>query len=132
MVSYPKILILFVAQGAAHQRAAKALRKAMLDLRPDAQVEVIDILQHCTPWFRIYYNSYLIILKLWPGLWRRIEKIQHQSKFHDPGMDLSSRVHGPSSGTCATSLPAWSWRPKSALVNLPPCASAGKKSLFCW
>ena len=85
MVSYPKILILFVAQGAAHQRAAKALRKAMLDLRPDAQVEVIDILQHCTPWFRIYYNSYLIILKLWPGLWRRIEKIQHQSSSTTPG-----------------------------------------------
>ena len=81
----PRILILFVPQGAAHQRAAKALQKAILELRPDAQVEVIDILQHCTAWFRAYYNSYLIILKLWPGLWRRIENIQHQSKSTSPG-----------------------------------------------
>jgi len=85
MALCPKILILFVPQGAAHQRAAKALRKAILDLRPDAQVEVIDILQHCTAWFRAYYNSFLIILKLWPGLWRWIENIQHQSKSTTPG-----------------------------------------------
>jgi processive 1,2-diacylglycerol beta-glucosyltransferase len=81
----PRILILFVAQGAAHQRAAEALRKAIRELRPDAQVEVIDILQHCAAWFRTYYNSFLIILKLWPGLWRRIENIQHQSKSTSPG-----------------------------------------------
>jgi processive 1,2-diacylglycerol beta-glucosyltransferase len=85
MALYPRILILFVPHGAAHQRAAKALRKAILELRPDAQVEVIDILQHCTAWFRTYYNSFLIILKLWPGLWRRIENIQHQSKSTGPG-----------------------------------------------
>ena len=81
----PKILILFVAQGAAHQRAAKALQKAILELRPGARVEVVDILQHCAAWFRAYYNSYLIILKLWPGLWRRIESVQHQSKSTSPG-----------------------------------------------
>ena len=84
MALHPRILILFVAQGAAHQRAAKALRKAILELRPDARVEVIDILQHSTAWFRAYYNSFLIILKLWPGLWRRIENIQHESKSTSP------------------------------------------------
>jgi processive 1,2-diacylglycerol beta-glucosyltransferase len=81
----PRILILSVPCGTAHQRAAKALQKAILDLHPDAQVEVIDTLQHCTGWFRTYYNSYLIILKLWPGLWRWIENIQHQSKSTSPG-----------------------------------------------
>ena len=85
MASRPRILILFVPQGAAHQRAANALRKALLELRPDAQVEVIDIFRHCTAWFRAYYNSFLIILKLWPGLWRWIENIQHQSKSTSPG-----------------------------------------------
>jgi processive 1,2-diacylglycerol beta-glucosyltransferase len=74
-----------VSCGAAHQRAAKALRKALEELRPDAQIEVIDTLQHCTAWFRAYYNSYLIPLKLWPGLWRRIENIQHQSNSTSPG-----------------------------------------------
>jgi len=82
---YPRILIMSVSCGAAHQRAAKALRKALEELRPDAQIEVIDTLQHCTAWFRAYYNSYLIPLKLWPGLWRRIENIQHQSNSTSPG-----------------------------------------------
>ena len=81
----PRILILSVPCGTAHQRAAKALQKAILEIRPDAQVEVIDTLQHCTGWFRTYYNSYLIILKLWPGLWRWIENIQYQSKSTSPG-----------------------------------------------
>jgi processive 1,2-diacylglycerol beta-glucosyltransferase len=81
----PRILILSVPCGTAHDRAAKALQKAVLDLRPDAQVEVVDTLQHCTSWFQTYYNSYLIILKVWPGLWRWIENIQHQSKSTSPG-----------------------------------------------
>jgi len=46
---------------------------------------VIDTLQHCTAWFRAYYNSYLIPLAIWPGLWRRIESRQHQSKSTSPG-----------------------------------------------
>ena len=81
----PRILILSVPCGTAHDRAAKALQKAVLDLRPEAQVEVVDTLQHCTGWFRTYYNSYLIILKVWPGLWRWIENIQYQSKSTSPG-----------------------------------------------
>lgn len=81
----PRILILSVPCGTAHDRAAKALQKAVLDLRPAAPVEVVDTLQYCTSWFRAYYNSYLIILKLWPSLWRWIENIQHQSKSTSPG-----------------------------------------------
>jgi processive 1,2-diacylglycerol beta-glucosyltransferase len=81
----PRILILSVPCGTAHDRAAKALQKATVELRPDAHVEVVDTLQHCTAWFRTYYNSYVIILKLWPGLWRWIENIQHESKSTSPG-----------------------------------------------
>lgn len=81
----PKILILSLPHGAAHQRAAKALRDAFVALRPDARVEVIDTLQHCTTWFRVYYNSYLIPLAIWPGLWRWIENQQHQSESTSPG-----------------------------------------------
>jgi processive 1,2-diacylglycerol beta-glucosyltransferase len=80
-----KILILSMSHGAAHQRAAKALRGAFAALRPHARVEVIDTLQHCTAWFRAYYNSYLIPLTIWPGLWRWIEKRQHQSESTSPG-----------------------------------------------
>ena len=81
----PKILILSMPHGAAHQRAAKALREAFAALRPQAQVEVIDTLEHCTAWFRAYYNSYLIPLAIWPGLWRWIESRQHQSNPPTPG-----------------------------------------------
>jgi processive 1,2-diacylglycerol beta-glucosyltransferase len=84
VILHPKILIMSVPCGTAHDRAAKALQKAILNLRPNAQVEVIDALAHSTPWFRAYYNSYVIILKLSPGLWRRIENIQHQSKATSP------------------------------------------------
>jgi processive 1,2-diacylglycerol beta-glucosyltransferase len=81
----PRILILSLPHGAAHQRAAKALQQAFAALRPDARVEVIDTLQHCTAWFRAYYNSYLIPLAIWPGLWRWIESRQHQSESTGPG-----------------------------------------------
>ncbi len=81
----PNILILSLPHGAAHQRAARALRAAFKTLRPDARVEVIDTLEHCTAWFRAYYNSYLIPLTLWPGLWRWIERRQHQSDSTGPG-----------------------------------------------
>jgi processive 1,2-diacylglycerol beta-glucosyltransferase len=81
----PKILILSLPHGAAHQRAAKALREAFATLRPDAQVEVIDTLQYCTALFRAWYNLYLLPLAIWPGLWRYIENRQHQSESTSPG-----------------------------------------------
>jgi processive 1,2-diacylglycerol beta-glucosyltransferase len=83
--SEPNILILSLPHGAAHQRAARALRAAFNTLRPAARVEVIDTLQHCTAWFSSYYNSYLIPLTLAPGLWRWIESKQHQSESTGPG-----------------------------------------------
>jgi processive 1,2-diacylglycerol beta-glucosyltransferase len=73
-----------VGHGAAHQRAADALRQAFADLRPAVRAEVVDTLQHCTPWFRAYYNSYVIPLAIWPGLWRWIESKQHQSQSTGP------------------------------------------------
>ena len=81
----PKILILSLPHGAAHQRAAKSLEKAFLNLRPGSNVEVIDTLQFCSGWFRAYYNSYLIPLTIWPGLWRWIESRQHQANSTNPG-----------------------------------------------
>jgi len=81
----PRILILTVPHGAAHQRAAKAMRDAFLNLCPSAHVQVIDTLEHCAPWFRAYYNSYLIPLRIWPGLWRWIESVQHESESTGPG-----------------------------------------------
>jgi processive 1,2-diacylglycerol beta-glucosyltransferase len=85
VTDHPRILILSMPHGAAHHRAALALQKAFLDLRPAVDAEVINTLQHCTAWFRAYYDSYVIPLAVWPGLWRWIESRQHQSKSTGPG-----------------------------------------------
>lgn len=84
-ISNPKILILTVSHGAAHQRVADALRKALLEIRPELTVEVIDALKHCARWFRFYYDSYEIPLKYWPALWGWIESIQHRGSSTGPG-----------------------------------------------
>jgi len=80
-----KILILTLPHGAAHQRASKALRTALLNTRPGIGVEVVDALSRCTPWFRTYYDSYQIPLRYWPSLWGWIESFQYQSSSTGPG-----------------------------------------------
>ena len=83
----PRILILTLTNchGAAHQRMANAMRRALLETQPDATVEVVDGLEHCAAWFHLYYNSYLIPMRYWPSLWRRIENLQHRSAATSPG-----------------------------------------------
>ncbi len=80
----PKILILTTSHGAAHRRASEALRKAFVELNPGLEVAVMDAIERCASWFRAYYDSYEIPLRLWPGLWRRIERYQHQQASTSP------------------------------------------------
>ncbi|MGH9350708.1 MAG: MGDG synthase family glycosyltransferase, partial [Terriglobia bacterium] len=81
----PRILILTTSHGASHRRASEALKKAFLSLQADLNVEVADAIEHCARWFCIYYDSYTIPLRYWPGLWRWIENRQHQSASTTPG-----------------------------------------------
>jgi len=81
---HPKILILTISHGASHQRASNALRKALLELHPGLTVAVVDALKLCSGWFRAYYDSYLIPLKYWPGLWAKIENLQRQAESTGP------------------------------------------------
>ena len=83
-ISMPKILILTTSHGAAHRRASEALRKAFFELDPGLEIIVIDAIEHCARWFRAYYDSYEIPLRLWPGLWRRIERHQRQQASTNP------------------------------------------------
>src|SRR5579863_6986259 len=92
--SMPKVLILTVPHGAAHQRVAEALRKALVEVRPGVTVDVEDMLAHCPRWFRAYYNSYEIPLRYWPALWGWIEGRQHQGSSTGPGW-LYRRVARP-------------------------------------
>jgi len=80
----PRVLILMLPHGAAHERVARALRAALLDLRPELTVEITNALAHCARWFRTYYDSYEIPLKYWPELWGWIEDKQHQSRATGP------------------------------------------------
>ncbi|HLI30214.1 MAG TPA: glycosyltransferase [Terriglobia bacterium] len=80
----PKILILTTSHGAAHRRASEALRKAFIALDSEHEVAVMDAIGRCALWFRAYYDSYEIPLRLWPGLWRRIERYQHQQASTSP------------------------------------------------
>ncbi|MFB3921884.1 MAG: glycosyltransferase [Terriglobia bacterium] len=81
----PKILILTVPHGAAHTRVANSLKKALLAANPALTVAVENGLAHCARWFRAYYNSYEIPLRLWPSLWGWIENLQHHSASTGPG-----------------------------------------------
>jgi processive 1,2-diacylglycerol beta-glucosyltransferase len=81
----PKILILTIPHGAAHQRVADALRKALLEIQPELSVEIVNALAQCARWFRAYYDSYEIPLKYWPALWGWIESKQHSHTSTGPG-----------------------------------------------
>ena len=80
-----KILILTIPHGAAHQRVADALKRAMLAIHPDVAIEVVNVLDHTPWWFGAYYNFYEIPLKYWPALWGWIENIQHTHRSTGPG-----------------------------------------------
>ena len=82
--SYPRVLILTLHHGSTHVQLSRTLEKALLQLRPNLKVEVVDALAHCTPWFRAYYNSYELPLRYWPGLWDYIEGRQFEGKTSGP------------------------------------------------
>ncbi|PYV17362.1 MAG: hypothetical protein DMG21_08555 [Acidobacteria bacterium] len=117
-----RILILTVHHGASHERVAKALRRALLDADPELTVEIADALEHTAKWFRFYYDSYLVPLKLWPGLWARIENAQHSPKSlfqfiaqFDPAAVVAVEV-----GTCElAALMKREWGARFELVAIP-------------
>jgi hypothetical protein len=82
--SPPRILILTVRHGSTHVRMARALEQAFRALRSEATVKVVDALEHCSAWFRAYYNSYQIPLTYWPRLWEFIENHQHGGNCTSP------------------------------------------------
>src|SRR5208282_3246480 len=79
-----RILILVVHHGSTHVQIARVVEKALRQLRPGAQVEIVDVLAYCPWWFRAYYNSFEIPMKYWPGLWEHIETRQHQGESSGP------------------------------------------------
>jgi len=83
-VKQPRVLILTLHHGSTHVRLSRAIEKALLQLRPNLTVEVVDALAHCRPWFRAYYNAYEIPLKYWPGFWGYVESHQFEGETTGP------------------------------------------------
>jgi processive 1,2-diacylglycerol beta-glucosyltransferase len=92
-ISQSKILILTLKHGAGHDRVSKALARAITATDPKVRVEVADVLEHCKPWFRRYYNSYEIPLRYLPALWSWIEAVQSRSKATSPGWIYRRGAH---------------------------------------
>jgi processive 1,2-diacylglycerol beta-glucosyltransferase len=64
------IIIAAVTAGAGHIQAAHALETAWKELRPDDQVQVLDLLSFTPPLFRTaYLKSYLKLVTHAPDLW---------------------------------------------------------------
>lgn len=80
----PGVLILTTSHGSAHRRAGEAVKKALLECAPGIKVEIVDAVSRCSWWFRSYYDSYVIPLRYFPGLWRRIELRQQQGESTSP------------------------------------------------
>jgi processive 1,2-diacylglycerol beta-glucosyltransferase len=63
----PRILVLSASVGAGHLRAAEAVELALRQLRPDAVVRNLDVLQLTNPAFRrLYGKSYLDLVNRAP------------------------------------------------------------------
>jgi processive 1,2-diacylglycerol beta-glucosyltransferase len=69
----PRILVVALSFGSGHVRAAAAVARKLRDRSSDADVVVVDALDHAAWWFRILYVwPYWLMLRLAPSLWRRL------------------------------------------------------------
>jgi len=77
-----KIILLYASAGAGHRSACAATKESFSDLRPEADVIMIDVL-HYMPRIvsRLYSGGYLLIASHYPILWYVI---------YESGSDLSS------------------------------------------
>ncbi len=65
-----KILILHASAGYGHEKAARALEQACLDMLPGEQVKLYDTLVLTRPIFgRGYKKTYLFLIRYFPWLW---------------------------------------------------------------
>jgi processive 1,2-diacylglycerol beta-glucosyltransferase len=69
----PRVLVLTLSFGSGHVRAAAAIADELRRQSPEANVEVVDVLQSASLLFRaIYVWPYWAMLRLAPWAWRRL------------------------------------------------------------
>ncbi len=65
-----RVILAYASAGAGHRSACMALQKAYLQLHPDDQVQVVDILEYTPGLFKtIYAKGYLLLANRHPTLW---------------------------------------------------------------
>jgi len=79
------ILILTIANGAGHNRAAAAIATAIDPLQLSSRVRVVDVADYMSPIARFtHVTAYLWLVKYAPGIWDRIDKYQKRQTHTSP------------------------------------------------
>lgn len=84
-----KVVLAYTSAGAGHRSACLSLQKAYLQLHPEDQVQVVDILDYTPRLFKIAYaKGYLLLANHHPTLWgwvynRQVDtyKIKKETRF---------------------------------------------------
>lgn len=64
-----RIVVCTAAVGAGHTRAAQAIRSALRQARPDARVDILEVLDFAPRWFKLgYRDGYLATIARVPAL----------------------------------------------------------------
>ncbi len=65
-----RILIVYATAGVGHAKAAMAVKKALEELKPDAEIFLMDSLEYVTGFFRIsYLRTYLLLVNRFSDCW---------------------------------------------------------------
>jgi processive 1,2-diacylglycerol beta-glucosyltransferase len=79
------ILILTIANGAGHSRAAAAIATAIDQLQPSLRARVVDVADYMSPIARFtHVTAYLSLVKYTPGIWNYIDKYQKRQTHTSP------------------------------------------------
>jgi processive 1,2-diacylglycerol beta-glucosyltransferase len=81
IIKPPKIVLLYASAGAGHHSACMAIMNSLKNLRPEAEVLLIDVLDYMPKLIsRIYSGGYILAASKYPMLWYFI---------YESGSDLS-------------------------------------------
>ena len=88
----PRILVLTLSFGAGHISAANSVASEISKQIPDANVRMIDALENCSLFFRVFYVwTYWVLIRYAPRVWERF---------------FNSRIERRDEQTA----PVWMWR----------------------
>ncbi len=84
----PKIFLMYASAGSGHRSACESIKYSLLQIRPDAEIKMVDILDYMPRIVsKIYSQGYLLAASKFPMLWYFIyESGSDLSNFKLPGI----------------------------------------------